>query len=473
MLRKFVPAIALCLLFVPLCLAQQTIEATSLGTVTLSELAKQKYPEPLSREMEHESHWRRPERLQSPAAAWDLQPTAPTIAVPPVATRFSSIGSGVLTPGDAAGAVGKNHVVTATNAGIAVHSKSGAQLASTPLNVFLAIAAGDNGIYTDPRIVYDAGYDRWIVFGLRLPKYVIFAVSNTGDPLGTWTRYIIDGSKFANMVDYSKLALTRDTIVAVTYEAFEGQAYPLSIRKSDLYSLPSSLSVKQSLAGIYGTPVSGEESEFEYILGDDGFTNQLFLGRLDQLNVTKKVAGVFPWSRADTLAPQLGSSRKIETFMEVAAAVVRRGIIYAVNLTAMTSPTRTSIVWWKFDAETAKYLGGGLIDDPTGTKYYAYPSIAVNGAGGILIGFSTFTATQYPSAGYLYIDPLGAISNEGVLKAGETPSNSTAWGDYSTTIVDPTDDATFWTIQEVTAENHWVTWWGKITIKGKSRSVRK
>ncbi|HTD84784.1 MAG TPA: hypothetical protein VK648_13435, partial [Gemmatimonadaceae bacterium] len=461
MLRKFALALPLCLLFVPLCLAQQTIEATSLGTVTLSELAKQKYPEPLSRDIEHESQRRRPERLQSLAAAWDVQPAAPTIAVPPVSTRFSSIGSGSLSPGDAAGAVGKNHVVTATNAGIVVHSRSGAQLASTPLKAFLAIAAGDNGIYTDPRIVYDAGNDRWIVFGLRLPRYLVLAVSNTGDPLGAWTRYVIDSSKFANSIDYSRLALTRDTIVAVTYEGDANNGYPLSIHKSDLYSLPSSLPVKQYLAGIVNVPVSGEESEYEYILGEDETDrNSLILSRLDQLNVRKKVAGAIPWSRAETAAPQLGSSRKLDTgFMDVEAAVIRSGIIYAVNLTAMSAPTRTSIIWRKFDAETGKYLGGGLIDDPTGVKYYAYSSIAVNRAGGIVIGFNTFTAAQYPSAGYVYIDAHGAISNEGVLKAGETPSSTTRWGDYSTTVVDPTDDATFWTIQEATAENHWVAWW--------------
>jgi hypothetical protein len=476
MLRKFAHAVAVCLLFVPLCLAQQTIEATSLGTVTLSELAKQKYPEPLSREIDHESQRRRPERLQTLAAAWDVQPTAPTIAVPPVSTRFSSIGSGTLFPGDAAGAVGKNHVVTATNAGIVVHSKSGAQVGSAPLNAFLAIAAGDNGIYTDPRIVYDAGNDRWVVFGLRLPKYVILAVSNTGDPLGVWTRYIIDSSTFANSIDFSRLALTRDTIIAVTYEADTTSGYPLSVRKSDLYSLPSSLPIKKYLGGIFSVPVSGEESEYEYILGEDEPFNNgkgLLLSRLDQLNVTKKVAGVFPWSRAETPAPQLGSSRRLDTgFMDLEAAVIRKGIIYTVNTTAMSSPTRTSIIWRKFDAETATYLGGGLIDDPTGAKYYAYPSIAVNRAGGIVIGFNTFTATQYPSAGYVYIDPLGAISNEGTLKAGETSSNTSRWGDYSTAIIDPTDDAAFWTIQEATSANHWVAWWGKIAIKGKTRSTR-
>jgi hypothetical protein len=481
MSKRFLFPLVLCLLVypvcVPVCLAQQTIEATSLGTVVLSELAKQKHPEPLSREQEHESRWRRPERLKSMTATWDLKPAAATIATPAFSTRFSSVGSASLTPGDAAGAVGKDYVVTATNAGIVVHSRSGAQLASTPLDAFLAVVPGDKETYTDPRIAYDAGNDRWIVFGLRYPTYPILAVSHSGDPRGAWTRYRVDTSRFVPSVDFSRLALTRDTVVAVTYDAnadAAGGGYPLSVRKSDLYALPATLEMRQYYGGINPVPVSGEESEYEYII-TEGPNDGLIVRRLDQLTApATSVAGAFPWGRAETPAPQLGFSRKLDTgFLDLEVAVIRAGIIYAVNATAMSSPTRTSIIWWKFDAETGKRLGGGLIDDPSGTKYYAYPSLAVNRAGGIMIAFSTFSASQYPSAGYLYIDPLGAISSEGVLRNGETPSSSARWGDYSTTVVDPLDDAAFWTLQEAAAENHWVAWWGKMTIKGKARSVRK
>jgi hypothetical protein len=42
------------------------------------------------------------------------------------------------------------------------------------------------------------------------------------------------------------------------------------------------------------------------------------------------------------------------------------------------------------------------------------------------------------------------------------------WGDFSATVVDPTDNVTFWTLQEyaqtpdpVTGTSRWGTWWGK------------
>jgi len=312
------------------------------------------------------------------------------------------------------------------------------------------------------------------VFGLRYtnPMVPLIAVSQNGDPRGVWTRYRITSSQFLD-IDFSRLALTRDTIVAVTY-AFDGPSFVTSIKKSELYALPATLPVKIYTGPFNAVPVSGDESSIEYLLTDDGGT-RIGIHRLDQLGTSPKlVQGAYPWGRAETRAPQLGTSlRRIDTgFLDIEAAVIRAGVLYTVNATALSSPTRTSILWWKIDPENGKYLGGGMIDDPTGNKYYAYPSIAVNRAGGIMIGFSTFTPAQYPSAGYVYIDPLGAISNEGVLKAGESVTTSNRWGDYSTTVVNPLDDATFWTIQEAAAENHWVAWWGKITIKAKARSAR-
>jgi hypothetical protein len=67
-----------------------------------------------------------------------------------------------------------------------------------------------------------------------------------------------------------------------------------------------------------------------------------------------------------------------------------------------------------------------------------------------------------------------------LLKPGEAPYYKTGqtlgagagtdnrWGDYSATVVDPTDDVTFWTVQEyaqtpapVSGASRWGTWWGK------------
>ncbi len=50
------------------------------------------------------------------------------------------------------------------------------------------------------------------------------------------------------------------------------------------------------------------------------------------------------------------------------------------------------------------------------------------------------------------------MNPNGVTKAGEAPyvlfrGGSNRWGDFSATVVDPTDDLSFWTIQEFAAQS--------------------
>jgi hypothetical protein len=50
------------------------------------------------------------------------------------------------------------------------------------------------------------------------------------------------------------------------------------------------------------------------------------------------------------------------------------------------------------------------------------------------------------------------------MKAGEAIYTAGRWGDYSATVVDPTDDLTIWTIQEYakSPSNTWSTWWTRL-----------
>ena len=60
-----------------------------------------------------------------------------------------------------------------------------------------------------------------------------------------------------------------------------------------------------------------------------------------------------------------------------------------------------------------------------------------------------------------------------VLKAGEAPyfkdlgTGDNRWGDFSSTVVDPLDDLSLWTLQEYAAtNNNWGTWWGEVSMGG-------
>jgi hypothetical protein len=148
------------------------------------------------------------------------------------------------------------------------------------------------------------------------------------------------------------------------------------------------------------------------------------------------------------------------------------------------APTRTAAQWWQFDANgTVRQFG--RVDDSTGTIFYAYPSIAVNTQDDAVLGYSSFSANQFAAANYsirLAADSLNTMRSDAVLKAGEAAYYKTfggsdnRWGDYSNTVVDPSNDLDIWTIQEyasspnfMNGDNRWGTWWGKFSLSSKKR----
>jgi hypothetical protein len=96
---------------------------------------------------------------------------------------------------------------------------------------------------------------------------------------------------------------------------------------------------------------------------------------------------------------------------------------------------------------------------PTDTLYRWMGSAAQDHNGNMAIGYSTSSASTYPSiayAGRLAGDPLNQLSQgETQMFAGLGPENVAfyvppvgRWGDYTDLTVDPTDDCTFWYVNE-------------------------
>lgn len=180
-------------------------------------------------------------------------------------------------------------------------------------------------------------------------------------------------------------------------------------------------------------------------------------------------------------APQLGSSEGIDTDDDrILDCVYRNGSLWAAHtvfLPASGTVARSAAQWWQIDTaagDLGRVLQFGRIDDPTGAIFYAYPSIAVNSNSDALIGYSRFSASQYPSAAFSLrraADPISTTEGDETLMAGEAPyykdfgTGDNRWGDYSNTVVDPSNDIDFWTIQEYASfSNNWGTWWGKIAL---------
>jgi hypothetical protein len=101
----------------------------------------------------------------------------------------------------------------------------------------------------------------------------------------------------------------------------------------------------------------------------------------------------------------------------------------------------------------------------TNMLYYYYPSIAVNCASDILLGFSGSGSTNYIGAYYVWRPAVGPFIGAAVLyRSGDGHFPDDRWGDYSFTCTDPTDDLTFWTVQEYARQQgeRWGTEVGRI-----------
>ena len=449
--------------------AQTVVHARRLPSATLLELAAGPAIERSGGEVRHEKrHRKTPTRFESTATQRPV-PRAATLEPPPVTGGFRAASSGRFSPADASGAVGPNHVVGAFNSGILVQNRSGATLAQLSLEQFWLEASNDSTY--DPRIAYDAQFDRWVTIAIKDEHSLMIAASATGDPTGQWLRYALKiDATGGNPIDFSRLALTRDTIVAVTERIEYASCLVISTQKSALYAGGATVPLE-----VYDTrgsasqvvPVSSDDSDVEYLLTAHD-VGAVAVKRLDVFQ-WQNIASRFTWEPGWHQVRQRDTDIRLDFgFDEIHDAELRRGTIHAVQMIGIPGAEgRTAILWWKINPVALAIVDQGVIDD--GHSNYGFPSVAVNRTGGMLIAYSTTSGLEYPSAHYVYVDATGNTSTEGTVKSGVTAiRNTDRWGDYTTTVLDPADDKTFWTVQ-IYANNVWETWWARVKSPDASR----
>ncbi|MCH8967649.1 MAG: hypothetical protein IIA66_00855, partial [Planctomycetes bacterium] len=115
-------------------------------------------------------------------------------------------------PPDTMGAVGPNHFVEAINGNVSIFDKAtGYRLSSVPLLAFFAEVHTED-IPFDPRVVFDHHSGRWVVMAADCrcqPNTIVFAVSLTDDPTGSW---FLVGFPAGGFADYPTLGVDADGI---------------------------------------------------------------------------------------------------------------------------------------------------------------------------------------------------------------------------------------------------------------------
>lgn len=130
-----------------------------------------------------------------------------------------------------------------------------------------------------------------------------------------------------------------------------------------------------------------------------------------------------------------------------------------------------AVDWWQVNPVTHAVLQYGRVADPTGTIFYFYPSINVNGAGDALLGYCESSLDMYPSSSYSFhahTDAANTMESNYLFKLGVAPYDREGtgverWGDFTGATVDPTDSS-FWDFNQWSNVNDA---WGTIVANFK------
>ncbi|HKP11437.1 MAG TPA: IPT/TIG domain-containing protein, partial [Blastocatellia bacterium] len=433
--------------------------------------------------------------------------TTPAAPSPAPASSFQALSDdNTRIPPDTHGAVGPNHLMVTLNSQVRIQTKAGATISTVSLNGFWA-AFGHANVF-DPRALYDPTAGRWIFIALTdwrtATSSLLVGVSQTGDPTGNWNLYDTDiDTANAIFADYPNLGFNKDWVVIATdtYRVSDVSFVAERIYtfgKANLYAGGASrFTLFQDTTGSSQVPaVITDNSVATMYVAENWNGNQSGTGYLRLSMITGAVGaesytpGVAfpstpnPWDSlppSQNWAPQLGSAQRIIAGDAVVQNLVyRNGSLWCaqtVFLPAGGSPTRSAIQWWQLST-TGAVQQRGRIDDPSGTVYYSYPSIAVNSRNDAVIGYSRFSSSFYAGSAYSIraaSDPANTLRDVAALKNGEAPYNKTnggtknKWGDFSATVVDPANDVDVWTLQEYAAQpvagvDRWGTWWGRFDL---------
>jgi hypothetical protein len=442
-------------------------------------------------------------------------------ASPNPATNFQALlDNNTFSPPSIAAAAGTNALMVALNTELSVQDRSGVPLFTTTLSNFWGSQIGVNGRVFGSKMAYDPSADRWIFTACANPQSpassLLLAVSATSDPVGTWFQYSIPIDSTNNLTwgDVGGLGFNDDWIVVTknlratggnTFSrsriyVFNKAALMQSLPVGNIQSTNVLLTVIQDFTVSSLVPAVCYDSSpsLMYLMangqGDDGNGNgtvRLFrmtaVTNIFSLNETiPSPVGGAPWSDLPNVGnvdflPQRDSARLIAAGdSRISNLILRGGSLWCAQTVFLPAgnATRSAVQWWELNP-SGTVVQFGRVDDAANVRYYAYPSIAVNRNRDALLGYSSFSLQNYPSASYSFrfgTDPLNLIQKEVVYKDGEAPyfkvdSNTglNSWGDYSATVVDAESDLDMWTVQEysslpVSGVDRWGTWWAKVLL---------
>jgi hypothetical protein len=455
-----------------------------------------------------------PPKQASPASALQRGAVrATSAAVPVLGTSFKAvefIADSPFVPPDTMGAVGPTQILVHTNGRVRLFDKSGAMgaLNTTADNFWASVGGVTNGT-SDPHVEYDRLSERWFLTIITVnnsPNDVLVARSS-GPTITDGTSFTFFGfqGEAGRFTDYPTLGVDKHAVYiganmfdAVTFGFRNTTVFVID--KADLLTTPPVLNVTAFRNLISMPSFDGPFTPQPATNWDPNATHGYFVGvdaaEFDELNVLRisDPAGTPTLTRVDIIVPMMTTSpldvpqpsgaplldALDDRIFEVIAQRLPGGeprLWLAHNIQVDTSGTasdtggRTGSRWYELSTLSTipTVIQSGTIFDPAASQPFSYwiPSIAANGQGHAVIGMSR--AGENVSGGHasaavaerLPGDPLGTMGAPTVVQPSTLlydtfVMGTERWGDYSQTVIDPTDNMTFWTFQEYTsATNRW------------------
>ncbi len=420
-------------------------------------------------------------------------------------------------PPDTNGDVGPVYFIETVNASVGIYDKStGTRVTAFTFDALMSqgnfgnLCDSDN--LGDPVVLYDTFEDRWVIsdFAYQLDgsnnivsppgEFQCLAVSKTGDPVaGGWNFYSIN--IVGGVGDYPKLGVWPDAIYMsvnlLGYAADSSFQNPrlYAFNKAQMYAgaptvqvvsfdaPPAEFTILPANARLQtGTPPAGSPNYFG-VVGEFSNTFSVYKFHVDWNSIsTSSLTGPF-MAQTGTNWSQLNTGTVANPSTQVPSPANNLDTLYP-RLMAQNQYSNIGGVESLWDTHTVGASGttssqaavryyqvkvtGGNVElsatqaytfSPDATVHRFMPSVAVDRAGNMALGYSASSETLDPAiryAGRLAGDAVntisqtetslieGAGSQQGSCGGGGT---CTAWGAYSSMSLDP-DGCTFWMANE-------------------------
>jgi hypothetical protein len=407
-----------------------------------------------------------------------------------IGTSFAGLNMTGWLPPDMGFAVGQNQIVEVVNGGYEVFKKTGASLTGAKSDVSLWTNAGipssqitGTNNLGDPRVLYDPVSDRFFVSeinatsenGAGNTNMAFVAASQTSNPASGWNAVgFVAQTGFADgFADFDTLGLDKNGVYLGTNNFdLGGGGHSISVfsmPKSDL--LLGSVANITEFVGLAGAEVphpaddpNGSHGEVITQTGLGSYGLLQLSNTANQpaaLNTVGNLTGV---TDNFAVAPLQSDGSTITYDMDdrvSATPFVVGNLMYVVNSIGDPTDTFDVLHWMIINVDTSALLLQGTISD-AGFDY-TYPSVAANANGDFVIGFdrsgagpqgnieSWAVACHYNGASVSCNSPLE-------LSAGDNSVNLDGrMGDYTSTVIDPTNPNIFWTSSEVPDQGTWGT----------------